>query len=73
MTIRAANSIINRETTYDININVGMPLPIGSSIRIKISSSVKITADTGALILSSAEGQLPLYKAMQVTLLDTAS
>jgi len=73
VTIRAANSIINRETTYDININVGMPLSIGSSIRIKISSSVKIAADTGALILSSAEGQLPLYKAMQVTLLDTAS
>lgn len=62
--VRPSNPIINKETTYDFSAIFPLPLPVGSVIVISIPSSISINSKNGNLIMNSAEGSAPLYKAI---------
>lgn len=65
--------LLNRITQYDFTLTLPMPIPVGAYIDIKIPLEIGLYSDAGALLLSSAAGQVPLYKVLSETLVGSGA
>ena len=63
-------SKINTLTQYDFTINLSMPLPVGTTIRLQIPTQIQIVTSDGSVLVNSALGQSPLYNVIQIAVLN---
>ena len=64
---------MNKQTQYDIIVDIPQPLPVGASIYIKIPSQMKIFNSLSNLILNSAQGYTPIFSVLKISLVSSVN